>query len=182
MYTSLQNRVAKTLVGVGVTSILTGIVLASCVSGGNPTATPAALGTPSPQEIAAYAQLADDETLARGRQIYTQYCASCHGINGEGQFPDSYDYIDPATGKHGAAPQDETGHTMHHDDDLLYWYIMNGGVAKPEESYPMPGYSGILSDENVLDVIAFIKSLWTQEQRYMQADTTLTIRRQNQER
>ena len=72
MYTSLQNRVAKTLVGVGVTSILTGIVLASCVSGGNPTATPAALGTPSPQEIAAYAQLADDETLARGRQIYTQ--------------------------------------------------------------------------------------------------------------
>ena len=181
MYSSLQASQIRKLYA-GIASVLTGIALASCASGRSLTATPAYRGTPSPDEIAAYAELADGKTLTYGRQIYTQYCASCHGINGEGQFPDVPDNIDSATGKYGAPPHNETGHTWHHDDDLLLWYIQNGGVGNPDKYLSMPPYAGILKDAEIRAVVAHIKSMWTEEQRYMQAENTLTIRWQNQNR
>ena len=58
------------------------------------------------------------EGYVMGEQIYAQNCAACHGINGEGQFPDAPMERDE-TGRLGAPPHNESGHTWHHDDDLL---------------------------------------------------------------
>lgn len=87
-----------------------------------------------------------DELINRGQEIYTTSCASCHGANGEGQVPEAPMQPDE-TGRIPAPPHDETGHTWHHDDDLLFDYVKNGGRGDPELFYPMPGFGDSLSDE-----------------------------------
>src|SRR5688572_5263319 len=46
-----------------------------------------------------------------GQSLYEAHCASCHGINGEGQYPDPY--APNEQGLIGAPPHDNTGHTWH---------------------------------------------------------------------
>ncbi len=54
--------------------------------------------------------------VAKGRQIYEQYCAACHGWQGEGAAnwnkPDEKGEMPPP-------PHDETGHTWRHSDAML---------------------------------------------------------------
>ncbi len=126
-------------------------------------------------EVAAYAQLAEPEVLARGEEIYVAECASCHGADGEGQFPEAPMQPDD-TGRIGAPPHDGTGHTWHHDDDLLVRYVLEGGQAPPDQFYPMPGFEEKLSVAEAEAVIAYIKKMWSQEQRLVQAERTLMSR------
>jgi mono/diheme cytochrome c family protein len=64
--------------------------------------------------------------LDAGRVLYVEHCATCHGVNLEGQpgwrRPN-------ADGLYPAPPHDETGHTWHHDDTMLLDYITRGGQA-----------------------------------------------------
>ena len=57
--------------------------------------------------------------IFRGQRLYAYSCASCHGINLEGQpnwqSPDANAVLP-------APPHDGTGHTWHHDDELLFEY------------------------------------------------------------
>lgn len=106
-----------------------------------------------------------------GELIYQGNCASCHGIDGEGQFPEAP--LDPDnTGRIGAPPHNETGHTWHHTDTLLLRYVKEGGFANPERFYTMPAFGDILSEEEIWLVIAYIKTMWTNEQRLMQRRST----------
>lgn len=109
------------------------------------------------------------EQIAQGQEIYAQYCASCHGINAEGQFPNVPDQRD-ATGRLGAPPHDGSGHTWHHGDELLIGYVLNGGLglSNPEQFYPMPPFNGILTEQQAINVLAYIKTLWNDEQRASQ--------------
>lgn len=134
---------------------------------------------PIPQDqIIAYAQLADPQTLVLGEQVYVAECASCHGLDGEGQFPQAPLQPDD-TGRIGAPPHDSTGHTWHHDDDLLIRYVIEGGQAPPDRFYPMPAFGDRLSESEVLAVIAYIKTMWTEEERMIQAQRTLITRAAN---
>lgn len=98
--------------------------------------------------------------LALGDRIYTENCASCHGIRLEGQ-PDwrsrSPDGLLPAP------PHDDSGHTWHHPDDLLF-RITKFGVAKtlnlPDYRTSMPAYDGVLNDQEIVAVLSWIKSRW----------------------
>lgn len=109
--------------------------------------------------------------LAQGETIYLQYCAACHGAEGQGQFPEAP--LDPdSTGRIGAPPHNETGHSWHHSDILLIRYVTEGGFSDPTRFYTMPPFGDILSDEQILSVIAYIKTLWTEEQRSMQRQLT----------
>lgn len=163
------------------------LLLAACQSNPpvpNPTATslnlqglPGILPTIAPAEVEAYAQLADESILAAGEALYNQHCAECHGINGEGQFPDAPMQPDE-TGRLGAPPHTGAGHSWHHDDDLLINYVRDGGVGPPDQFYEMPAFGEVLTDEQIETVIAYIKTFWTEEQRLMQAESTLRIRQQ----
>lgn len=112
-----------------------------------------------------------ESEIEEGRTVYTQYCAACHGIDGEGQFPEA-PFEPDSTGRIGAPPHDDTGHTWHHSDELLIRYITEGGFTNPERFYPMPPFGSILTDEQTLFVLAYIKTMWTDEQRAMQRQLT----------
>lgn len=113
-----------------------------------------------------------------GQQVYALHCASCHGANGEGQFPDNP--LEPdSTGRYGAPPHNPNGHTWHHDDDLLIRYLHEGGLGDPALFYPMPAFQTVLTDGEIIAVIAYIKSFWTPEQVVRQRDVTRAIRAQN---
>jgi mono/diheme cytochrome c family protein len=101
----------------------------------------------------------DPEVVARGRAVYDDHCAVCHGANLEGQpdwrRPDSQGYLP-------APPHDETGHTWHHPDALLFEITRHGTEAVVGGGYRsnMPGFGEVLSDDEILVVLAYIKSTW----------------------
>jgi mono/diheme cytochrome c family protein len=103
----------------------------------------------------------DASRIALGVQVYVQHCASCHGAKLEGQ-PEWRKRL--PNGKLPAPPHDETGHTWHHPDDVLFGITKQGlvpGKYAPEgyESN-MPAFGGKLSDDEIWAVLAFIKSHW----------------------
>lgn len=85
----------------------------------------------------------------RGKVVYDQYCVSCHGIDGVGEAPTQGERVD------GLAPSlDETMHAWHHTDENLRTVIRDGTGGR------MPGWGESLSDAQVDDLLAYMKSLW----------------------
>lgn len=125
------------------------------------------------------AALADHEfqgrNIAQGQTLYAQNCASCHGANLEGQ--PNWKRADE-NGVLPAPPHDETGHTWHHDSQFLYLYTKFGGQAVmdgmgvPNFTSGMPAFESDLSDDEILDILAFIHSTWPQEMKDFQAQRT----------
>lgn len=103
----------------------------------------------------------DAAKVAAGKKLYAQHCASCHGVNLEGQ-PDWRQRL--PNGRLPAPPHDESGHTWHHPDSVLFGITKNGLVPpyapKGYES-DMPAFGGKLTDEDIWAVLAYIKSHWT---------------------
>ena len=101
----------------------------------------------------------DNSIIENGKQIYAKNCASCHGVNLEGQkrwmsrLPD---------GLMPAPPHDQTGHTWHHPDRYLFMVTKYGIEDFIGEKYPnnMPAYKDILSDKEIIAVLSYIKSTW----------------------
>lgn len=107
------------------------------------------------------------EPAVPGRQIYLDRCASCHGENLEGQpnwmkrKPD---------GRLPAPPHDASGHTWHHADEQLFVLVRDGPAAViPGYESDMPGFGDVLEDQEIRDVLEYIKSTWPERQRAIQA-------------
>jgi mono/diheme cytochrome c family protein len=96
--------------------------------------------------------------VARGKLVYAQQCASCHGTNLEGQ-PNWRERL--PNGRLPAPPHDATGHTWHHSDKQLFQMVENGtaGVVPGYQS-DMPAYRGKLNDADIWAVLSFIQSTW----------------------
>ncbi|MFK7880150.1 c-type cytochrome [Roseobacter sp.] len=107
----------------------------------------------------------DPATVALGAAVYEANCASCHGADLEGQA----DWRSPdEDGRLPAPPHDETGHTWHHDGDTLFQltkYGVGALINDAEYASNMPVYEGILSDEEIVAVLSYIKSTWPEEIR-----------------
>ena len=112
---------------------------------------------------------ADDlPMVAQGDKIYQAHCATCHGVQLEGQ-PDWRQRDD--AGFLPAPPHDASGHTWHHADDLLFEITKYGpGVIFADSDYRshMPAYENILSDEDIVAVLSYIKNTWPDEERQWQ--------------
>ena len=106
--------------------------------------------------------------VASGKVVYDANCASCHGADLEGQA--DWKSRKP-NGRMPAPPHDDTGHTWHHADDILFG-ITKVGVAPPygPPGYQsdMPAFGATLSDRQIWDVLAYIKSRWTPRAREAQ--------------
>jgi mono/diheme cytochrome c family protein len=101
----------------------------------------------------------DANLVARGAAVYAQHCAACHGKDLEGQ-PDWQSRN--AQGRLPAPPHDTTGHTWHHDDQVLFDVTKYGlaKVAPPGYQSDMPAFGNTLADKDIVAVLAFIKSRW----------------------
>jgi len=103
----------------------------------------------------------DAARVALGARVYAQQCAACHGAKLEGQ-PEWRRRL--PNGRLPAPPHDETGHTWHHPDRVLFAITKNGLVppyAPPAYESDMPAFAGRLNDDEIWAVLAFIKSRWT---------------------
>jgi mono/diheme cytochrome c family protein len=126
----------------------------------------AAASTVSSNSPAGQVSADSSQQVAEGQEIYATYCAECHGIDGEGEYPDAP--LEPGPdGLMGAPPHDEGGHTWHHPDDLLIQQIREGRHYPGFK--PMPAFDDMLADSEIEAVLAYIKTMWTEEQRDIQA-------------
>lgn len=110
--------------------------------------------------------------IGNGQALYLEQCAACHGANLEGQ-PNWQDRNSDRTLP--APPHDETGHTWHHDNELLFNYTKLGGEGALKlkgiefKTSGMPAFSDILSDNEIWDVLAYIQSTWPNEIKEIQS-------------
>lgn len=113
---------------------------------------------------------ADDPALvALGERVYGEACAACHGADLEGQQDWQRQLPE---GGFPAPPHDETGHTWHHADRLLFEITRDGGqaLAAPGFRSNMPAFGDRLDDREIWAVLAFIKSRWPAPIRERQAE------------
>lgn len=101
------------------------------------------------------------DAVARGALLYAENCASCHGADLSGQEGVDWRLRD-AGGYLPAPPHDETGHTWHHPDEMLVAITTHGTEALIGGDYRsnMIGFGEVLSAQEILDVLAYIKSTW----------------------
>ena len=132
----------------GVLLLFTAAVFLGCSSDAN--------GTPSASG------LAQGEDLSLGQQLFTANCAACHGAMGQGQ-PDWH--IPKPDGILPAPPLNGEGHTWHHGDGFLYRVVSQGGKIQETPTVPdfksgMPAFGTILSHDEIISVLDYVKSLW----------------------
>lgn len=119
----------------------------------------------------------DRALVARGQTVYDKECASCHGLNLQGQ-PNWQTRL--PSGRMPAPPHDASGHTWHHPDDYLFGVTKDGLVpgkyAPPGYQSDMPAFGGKLSDDDIWAVLAYIKSRWPTEIRRAQEERRHAMR------
>ncbi len=95
----------------------------------------------------------------QGAVLYQQNCFRCHGGAKGGDLRD----IPP--------PHNSNGHTWHHPDQQLADMILNG-IPFSLERERMPAFAAQLNEGDIQAILAYIKTLWTGEQRAWQATVT----------
>ena len=98
----------------------------------------------------------DANSVARGKHLYDTHCVACHKRDGVGEpaVPWSIrrmDYIE-------AMPLNERSHAWHHGDEQLIVMILDG---TSRSRLRMPVWRQILSVQDAADLVAYIKSLWS---------------------
>jgi cytochrome c553 len=95
--------------------------------------------------------VATPDMLASGRTLYARSCARCHGDNGEGRPPAA----PPLAGNRAVA--------MSSDTDLIRIVLFGGyppGTAGNPRPFGMPPYYPSLSNEQVAEVLTYIRASW----------------------
>ena len=105
--------------------------------------------------VLAWTDAAERGDPQRGEQLYTRYCAVCHGIKGTGEGRNA-----PYLEQMGRAPRDHTdGWYMNRLSDAeLYRAISEGKLREGEPPF-MPWWGYTLQPQDIWDLVAFIRSL-----------------------
>jgi cytochrome c6 len=74
----------------------------------------------------------------KGAEVYAKHCVSCHGVSGTSVMP--------------GAPNFANSEGLMSPDRALLSSIQSGKAA-------MPAYRGVLSDQDILNVIAYLRTL-----------------------
>ena len=89
---------------------------------------------------------------AKGKQKYQELCAACHGQSGKGDGP--------TAAALPVKPRDHTNATYMSKltDQQLFKTIKEGGEAMGKSPL-MPKWAGILNDQQIEDLVAYVRSL-----------------------
>lgn len=129
-----------------------------------------AIAIVKPSESHTWADPDDAKLVRAGERIYLENCASCHGESLEGE-PNWR--VRGDDGLLPAPPHDESGHTWHHPDYVLFEIVQDGvGEAAGLDNYEtnMPAFGDALSEDDIWAVLAFIKSTWPEHIRNRQLE------------
>ena len=91
----------------------------------------------------------------QGKKLYGQFCATCHGQSGKGDGPGAA-ALNPKPRDH----TDKEYMSQLSDDDLMK-VIKNGG-ASIGKSPLMPPWGASLKDDQIKDIIAYVRTLCCQ--------------------
>jgi len=105
---------------------------------------PAGGGTPAAPDAAS--------AIAAGVQSYAIYCSSCHGATGDSNTPIA-DTIQPRPTRH-----DDGAYMGTLTDDHIFRVIKEGGAAVGKSPMMAP-WGGSLSDQQIHELVAFIRTL-----------------------
>jgi alcohol dehydrogenase (quinone), cytochrome c subunit len=86
-----------------------------------------------------------------GARLYATFCMHCHGVDGRGFAP----MLAPLAGNPNVletSPLSLINVTLNGTDDLVI-----AGVPAP---YPMPKYAPVLDDQQIADILTFIRGGW----------------------
>jgi mono/diheme cytochrome c family protein len=96
------------------------------------------------------------EQEKRGENLYNANCQSCHGVQGVGE---TYTEESLTTQGYIMAPAlDDSTHAWHHTDDDLVKTILEGS----DRTERMKAWKHELKDKDARDIVAYMKSLWSQ--------------------
>ena len=90
--------------------------------------------------------------IERGRQLYRENCAPCHGESGKGDGVGAQSLpVRPADHTNGALMSSRT-------DTFLRDVIVKGGTGVGLSAF-MPAWQGIFNEQEIRDLVAYIRSL-----------------------
>ncbi len=114
----------------------------------------------------------DPALITEGRIVYDLHCAECHGTNLEGEL--AWEELNE-DGSYRAPAHDQTGHTWQHSDARLVQIVKLGGsrVAPEIGVSQMPPYATVLNERQIVAVLTYIKSSWSDEVREIQWTVTV---------
>jgi mono/diheme cytochrome c family protein len=92
----------------------------------------------------------DGAAVEAGKLLYAANCASCHGPEAMGDGP--------AANSLNPKPKPLATEMKSLQDDYLYWRISEGGAFPPFTS-AMPAWKTILTEDEIWQVIAFLRTL-----------------------
>ena len=85
----------------------------------------------------------------RGEGLFVKHCAGCHGPKGRGAAKTFMPHVDTLTKK---------GYIDLLPDEYMVTVIAEGGPVVGKSGY-MPAWSSVLSDQDIEDIVVFIRSL-----------------------
>lgn len=94
-------------------------------------------------------ELAAKGDAESGSRLYARYCRGCHGEEGKGDGLVFMPHVSSLTRK---------GYIELLPDGYLWTAITRGGAGINKSSY-MPAWEGTLSEQQIFDIIAYIRSL-----------------------
>ena len=127
--------------------VLAAFVLTACGdANANPDVNVIGTLAPVPAEFAGQANPLGADAAAAGADVFRNNCEACHGRQGHGDGP-AGTALDPAP-KNLAILQALAA------DDYLLWRISSG-----KDGTAMIGWKNVLTDEQIWEIIAFIRTL-----------------------
>ncbi|MCY3768642.1 MAG: cytochrome c [Gammaproteobacteria bacterium] len=100
----------------------------------------------------------DEPVIARGKTLFQEHCAVCHGANAQGI--DQNWHRPDENGRYPPPPLNGTAHTWHHSMEVLAQVIRKGTL---EWGGSMPAWEETLDDDDVFSLIMYLSSLWPDE-------------------
>jgi len=147
-----SGTVASAIITAVLIGVLVGFQIPAAKSATTSQPAPPAAPEPTPGGGHGGAPMKSDPTVQRGQQVFTQYCAPCHGPQGKG---------DGISGQNlPIKPQDLTaGRQLNPLPDHFLFSIIAGGGQTVGLSPLMPGFKPYLSDVQIKEVILWVRTL-----------------------
>ena len=125
--------------------VLAAFVLTACAGGGGETDTDAAPAS-VPAEFAGHTNPLGADASTAGAEVFKNNCVACHGEQGHGDGP--------AGAALNPRPKNLLELAAIVGDDYLFWRVSTG-----KEGTSMVAWKGVLTDEQIWQVISFIRTL-----------------------